>query len=109
MEDDRPSGTVMVYSATCALAVGVTIPGAMIVMVAEADLVESLTLVAVMVTVVFWVTVGAVKLPLVSTEPAAAPAPAAPPEAPTDHVTPELSFITETVNCMVWPLPRYAA
>src|SRR5579859_5242833 len=102
MEEERPSGTVMVYCATCALAVGVTTPGAMTVTVAEADLLESLALVAVMVAVVFWVTVGAVKLPLVSTEPGLEE----PAEPATDQMTPEVSFTTDAVNCRVWPLPR---
>jgi hypothetical protein len=53
----------------------------MMLIVADADLVESFLLVAVTVAVAFWVTVGAVKLPWASTVP--------PPVPLTDQVTPK--------------------
>ena len=59
-----------------------------------------------MVTVEFWVTVGAVKLPLMSTEPAAPATLAAPVESvpATVQVTPEVLLVTVEVNCMDCPL-----
>src|SRR5437016_13366991 len=56
----RPSGTSMVYWATWTLAVAETMPEAMMMTKAEADLDGSLTLVAVTVAMEFWVTMGAV-------------------------------------------------
>ena len=72
--------------------------------VADADLVGSFTLVAVMVTVEFWVTVGAVKLPLMSIEPPEPATPAAPVGSASVQVTPAVLFMTVAVNCMVCPL-----
>lgn len=67
-----------------------TVPGATMFTVAEADFVVSRLLVAVTVAVAFWVTAGAVKLPLASTVPPDAPA--------TDQVTPEESPVTLAVS-----------
>ena len=100
MKTETPSGTVIAYCATCALAVVVTTPGAMIFTIVLADFVGSLTLVAVTVAVVFCATAGDVKRPRASTVP--------PPEPLTDQVTPEVSLVTVAVSCTVCALPANA-
>jgi hypothetical protein len=82
----------------------------MMVMVADADTLGFLTLVAVTETVEFCVSLGAVKLPLASIDPAPPARPAAPGVSilVTVQVTPEVSLVTVAVNCVVCPLPTKA-
>src|SRR4030095_466013 len=101
MNAESPSGAVMVYNAPCTLGVVATVPGAMMVIVADAETEGSFMLVAVTVAVEFCVTAGAVKFSCASTLPTDAP--------PVDQVTPDESWVTVAVNCIVCPAPTNAA